>query len=79
MDGLPVLEECVERDTFFLTEKHGDFNSRLEVGLGVVAELPIAELVVDSGTGHGRRAAKRPASCVELDLWARQGQIRRDL
>lgn len=73
MDGLPVLKECVVRDAFFFTEKYGDFNSRLEVVLGVVAELTMFELVVDSDTGHGRRAEKSLASCVELDLWERQG------
>lgn len=49
MYALPVLEEGFIRNTLYLVEKDGNFDSRLEVRHGVV------ERVGDSAGGHGRR------------------------
>lgn len=52
MDASPVIEKCVERDTFQLFEKYGYLDSGLKVGGGIVAQLLVFEIVVYSGDRH---------------------------
>ena len=47
MHSPPVAKEGLVVDTVEFLEKHRDFYARLEIGLGIVAELGVGEGVVD--------------------------------